>query len=79
MNNNFFDFVGAASGEWKIRMMNTRKGATLEAATHLSVLPGSVSSVRDGNWMLKGFSSNIRYAVKAEREKLTALQAGLGR
>jgi chlorite dismutase len=79
MTNNFFDFIGGSAGAWKIIRTETIQGEPLQAASHLTIVPGSLTSANSGLWMLKGFTSNIRYAEKEEREKLTAVQAGLGR
>ncbi len=79
MTNQFFDFAGGSGGQWQITAMNTITGEPLPAATHLHILPGTLTSVNPALWCLKGFTSNIRYAEKAEREKLLAVQAELGR
>ncbi len=79
MTNNFFDFIGGTSGQWKITQMSTVIGTPLEASSHLSKIPSSLTASSQGQWTLKGFTSNIRYAEKDERAKLVAVQADLGR
>lgn len=79
MTTNFFDFIGGASGEWQVTRMSSVVGAPLEAVTHLQILPSSPVKIKGGIWILKGFTSNVRYAEKDEVAQLRAIQADLGR
>ncbi len=79
MTNNFFDFIGGTSGQWKIIQTKTIAGEPIETASCLNILPSSQASTNSGLWTLKGFTSNVRYAEKDEKEKLLAIQADLGR
>ena len=79
MQNNFFDFIGGESGEWKIINMKTISGVPLELASYLTIKNGNVYKPENGLWSLRGFTSNIRYTEKQEKEKLTAAQAEPGR
>lgn len=76
---NFFDFIGGTSGQWKITKIETVIGSPIEPVTHLNIQPSSLTTQSNGIWTLKGFTSNVRYAEKAEREKLLASQSDLGR
>lgn len=59
--------------------MTTVSGQPIETATHLHILPNFSNTDKKGIWTLTGFTSNVRYAEKAEREKLLAVHADLGR
>lgn len=72
-------FVGANTGTWKVRELKTVAGKPLTAVSHLQVLENNSLVTTSGLWTLRGFSSNIRYATKAEKENLLAMQQGLGR
>lgn len=79
MTDNFFDFIGGTTGQWEITRIETLIGKPLEMVSHLNILPSVVTPVNNGLWTLKGFTSNIRYAEKEEKEKLIAIQEDLGR
>lgn len=79
MTTNTFDFTGGDHGEWKITSMNTVCGQPLETAAYLHIVPALANKTNNSIWTLTGFTSNIRYAEKAEREKLIAVQSDLGR
>ncbi|HMO38767.1 MAG TPA: chlorite dismutase family protein [Saprospiraceae bacterium] len=79
MMTNFFDFIGDASGEWQVTFMQSIIGAPLEAVTHLQILPSTPVKIKGGIWLLKGFTSNVRYAQKDEIHRLRIIQADLGR
>lgn len=79
----FTIFRGGQSGAWKVTRLATVKGAGMARTPALSVvhspsialpiLPSATS------WRLAGVASHIRYAERAEKERLAAVQAGLGR
>jgi chlorite dismutase len=79
MAENFFDFRGGNAGQWEVLTMNTVIGDSLENVSHLEILQSSPETQFNGIWTLKGFTSNVRYAEKSEREQLNAIQADLGR
>jgi chlorite dismutase len=79
MSHNLFHFIGGQSGPWQIARMNTIRGEPLEPVSYLNILPSNGATSNNGLWMLKGFTSNIRYAEKTEKDQLTAIQAELGR
>lgn len=79
ITNNFFDFIGGEAGPWEVTRIETLMGEPLDTVSHLNILPGSATTSAKGLWTLKGFTSNIRYAEKEEKEKLLAIQADLGR
>jgi chlorite dismutase len=79
MTDNYFDFIGGDKGIWKEASIDTVSGHSLDNVSHIDILQSSVTKENSGVWTLTGFTSNVRYAEKAEREKLNAVQAGLGR
>lgn len=79
MTTNTFDFIGGDTGIWKVISMVTICGQPLEKAPYIDILPNSLDTLNTGVWTLTGFTSNVRYAEKAEREKLLASQSDLGR
>jgi chlorite dismutase len=79
MTNNFFDFVGSNEGSWKVVSMNTVCGKALANVSHLDILQSPTTKRGNDIWTLTGFTSNIRYAEKNEKEQLLAVQADLGR
>lgn len=79
MVTNMFDFIGGDYGEWKVISFNTVCGDPIEMVSYIEILPTSIENSKIGSWKLTGFTSNVRYAEKSEREKLVAVQADLGR
>ena len=79
MTTNFFDFIGGASGEWELTQLKAVVGASLEEVTHLQILPSSPIPTKGEVWILKGFTSNVRYAERSDINQLRAIQADLGR
>lgn len=80
MTTNTFDFVGGNNGAWKVVSMATVSGHPIEKVSYLDILPNPTNTLLNkGVWTLTGFTSNVRYAEKAEREKLIAVQSDLGR
>jgi chlorite dismutase len=79
MTDHIFDFIGGNTGEWKIIKTETVIGEPIQAASHLKIVESSLRKTTEGLWAIKGLVSNVRYAEKEEREKLNAVQSGLGR
>jgi chlorite dismutase len=79
MTDHIFDFVGGDNGQWKVTKMSTAIGESIEAFSHLKVIQSSLTTQQEGIWTMKGLKSNIRYAEKEEKDKLVAIQEGLGR
>lgn len=79
MSPNMFNFIGGDTGLWKVIQMNTLCGAPLDSVPFIHQLPFDAQPAAQGAWNLTGFTSNIRYTEKEEREKLVAIQADLGR
>mgnify|MGYP000111967567 CR=1 FL=1 len=79
MTTNTFDFIGGEKGQWKVLSINTVCGFPIETVPYVDILPNLTNTARKGVWKLTGFTSNVRYAEKNEREKLNAVQPDLGR
>jgi chlorite dismutase len=73
------DFIGGKTGQWKVTNQHTVAGESLSQVSHLKIIESTVIKSQEGSWVLKGFASNVRYAEKSEKEKLFAVQEGLGR
>ncbi len=73
------DFIGCTSGQWRVIKMNTVAGEPIEKVSHLRITESNLIKSNAGIWTLRGFNSNVRYAEKVEKEKLLAVQEGLGR
>ncbi len=72
-------FVGSHSGAWKVLELKAVTGESLADVSHIEILESTSRVINSGLWTLRGFSSNIRYANKSEKERLVAVQQGLGR
>lgn len=79
MTTNTFDFIGGDNGVWKVVSLVSVCGESMESIQYLDVLPSLANHARHGVWTLTGFTSNVRYAEKEERKKLSAVQSELGR
>ena len=79
ITDNFFDFIGGNSGQWQVTKLETAIGEPFVMVSHLNISKSSATAHTVGQWTLKGFTSNVRYAEKEERQKLSAIQADLGR
>lgn len=72
-------FVGGPTGAWKVLELKAVTGESLAAVSHIEIHESASRVTTSGLWTLRGFSSNIRYANKSEKERLVAVQQGLGR
>jgi chlorite dismutase len=73
-------FAAGAAGPWRIDRLQPVRGAGLSSASRLAVLEGPDARSPDGvAWILRGTTSNSRYAHAAEQERLVAKQPPLGR
>lgn len=74
-----FDFIGGSHGEWEVRSIKTICGNSLQPISHLRIIQSTLEKENSGVWTLKGLRSHLRYTEKHEKEKLSAIQADLGR
>jgi hypothetical protein len=75
---NLFSLVAGDNGEWRVRRMDAICGDGLPVARRLSMVRGEANS-GGAEWVLRGFTSNLRYTSSEERKCLVSRQAGLGR
>jgi chlorite dismutase len=77
---NHFSFLGGTEGQWHVTSIATVVGASIEAVRRIDMVNASIGNVPDGNkWVLRGFTSNVRYAERHEMTALRAKQEGLNR
>lgn len=80
LNPRLFSFVGGATGPWVVTEMRAVVGEPLAVSERLDIVNGSVSVLPDGTkWILRGVTSNERYATRSEKSLLVAKQTALGR
>ncbi len=78
--NNHFCFVGGARGQWRVTHFDAVAGAALPSVERVAMMSATARDVADsGAWTLQGFTSNVRYANRAELQQLAAIQEPLGR
>jgi Chlorite dismutase len=79
----FTTFRGGQSGAWRVVSQAAVKGAELLPTPSLSVVHSESIALpilpSQTSWRLAGIASHARYVERAEKEKLVAVQAGLGR
>lgn len=73
-------FVGAARGDWQIDRIVAVRGEPLPPAEALTRAEGpELVAPREAAWVLRGVRSNERYVERQEKQRLAAVQEGLGR
>ena len=79
----FTIFRGGQSGAWRVTRLAAVKGESLAPTPSLSVTHSDSIALpilpSQTGWRLLGVASHGRYVERAEKEQLTAVQAGLGR
>lgn len=79
-NPRLFTFVGGKTGPWKITDVRAVVGDSLAMTERLDIINEPASLPPDGmKWMLRGVTSNERYATRSEKEQMVAKQTALGR
>jgi chlorite dismutase len=74
------NFIGDTKGQWAVTQMKAVVGKPMTHVSHLTrEESNSLIKPNRGIWTLRGFTSNIRYTEKIEKEKLSAIQVSLGR
>ena len=80
MSTRLFSFIGGETGPWRVTGMEVIVGETLPAVTKLEIASGSESpSDPHATWVLRGITSNERYADREERRQIVAKLLDLGR
>ena len=79
----FRTFRGGQSGGWRITSISPVMGEPLAFMPALSVTDSEAIALplvpSRSAWRLVGVASSLRYTERAEKQQLTAVQAGLGR
>ena len=79
-NPRLFTFVGGTTGLWRITSVKAVVGESLAATQRLDIVNGTILLAPDGaQWVLRGVTSNERYATRAEKSLMVAKQTALGR
>ena len=77
---NTFSFVGGSSGQWRVLKIISVRGAGLDHVERIDIVNSDLSAVPLGSkWLLRGFTSNLRYITKREKDQLAAVQPPLDR
>jgi chlorite dismutase len=73
-------FVAGQAGLWRIERICAVVGIGLPMAERLDILEGSSTKpLHQGEWVLRGTTSNTRYTNRTEVDALVSKQAGLMR
>jgi len=79
VNQRLFSFIGGESGSWRVAAVNTVVGEPLANVERIDVVSGDAQLPQGAAWLLRGISSNERYATRDEKSRLLAKQPSLGR
>lgn len=80
VNPRLFTFVGGDSGRWNVISARAIVGEPLPLVAKLDIVNGAVAALPAGaKWSLRGVTSNARYVNRDEKERLSQIQAPLGR
>jgi chlorite dismutase len=78
--NNHYSFIGGEHGTWQVTEVRGVVGPSLELVERLAVVNELQPELLPGSsWVLRSFSSNIRYANRDELTTLRAVQPELNR
>ena len=78
-NPRLFSFIGGTTGAWKVVSATAIVGSSLPNVSHLDIVQGAVQQREESSWILRGVTSNERYANREEKNQLLVKQAPLGR
>jgi chlorite dismutase len=78
--NNRYSFIGGKQGSWRVTDIRSIVGTGLEPVDRLHIANDAVTELpADSSWILRSFTSNIRYAIRDEINALRAIQPDLNR
>ncbi len=75
---NLFTFAGGETGAWIVDGIQVLCGDGVAQAARLDVIEGPAEAVPSA-WVLRGFTSNVRYATTTEITALKAIQPPIAR
>ena len=82
MSTRLFSFIGGDTGPWRVARMEVMAGEPLPSASRLEIVSdreAPYDSDPPAAWVLRGITSNERYAVREdEKRQIVATQPGLG-
>ncbi len=76
--NNRFAFVGGKQGIWQVTRIDNLIGSGLEMVERLDVVNAEADKT-EATWVLRGLTSNVRYATRVEVNALKQIQPTLNR
>jgi hypothetical protein len=76
--NNRYTFLGGKQGLWQVTRIDNLIGVGLETVERLDVINGEPDAI-NANWVLRGLTSNVRYATRVEVNALKQIQPTLNR
>lgn len=80
LNQRLHSFVGGDKGDWSVVAMTTVVGEPLAPVARVAMVAGEGDhSPPAGGWVLRGVTSNERYAAHREAMQMKSSQAPLGR
>lgn len=80
MITNNYSFIGGNKGQWLVTSNTALIGESLQPVKRIEVINSfAFDMTQQDVWVLKGFTSNLRYAQRDEITQLRAIQEGLNR
>jgi hypothetical protein len=79
MNPRLFSFTGGDAGSWRVLRMETLRGPSLDPVARVQAGEGEAAAAAGATWTLRGLVSHDRYVTRVEKDRLAAVQEGLGR
>jgi chlorite dismutase len=75
-----FTFIGGDDGEWRVERIDAVAGDSLQSVATVAIVDRLiVEPSTAAGWLLRGVTSNERYATRREHVLLAAAQPALGR
>ncbi len=79
MNVRIFSFAGGEIGPWRVVSMRAVVGDALADVKRLNIVAGAVPVMPErAKWLLRGITSNERYVIRQEKDRLQENQPTLG-
>ena len=73
-------FVGGTAGSWSLKKQSVIMGEPMPEISHLNIVgPDDNQLIQNPTWILRGFTSNIRYTNHKEDVELKQRSAPIGR
>jgi chlorite dismutase len=78
--NGITSFIGASTGQWKVLSIKTIVGSALPIVDYVSTVKGVVNLdlQSTSSWIIKSFTSNLRYTKRDEKQELNEKSRTLG-